>query len=163
VNGKRLRFTFTFWVSHRDGREEVVTIVEKKRDMEPNTIGEYEPPRWNDLKEWSFRRGYECRFLLRDTAQLKNRIMINNWVQVLPFVARSLRFPNPDLTDRVQAAVESHEVLTLADLPRVFPTEDPEELVQRLFHLVHNGKVRIDLTHEAITQAHKVEPIDANL
>jgi len=155
INGKRLRFVFTFWVEYRDGREELISMV-KKRELVPNLAGDMEPARWADICAWCAQHGLQCRFVVEGTGELKNTTQTDNWAQILPYVRSGIEKPNPELADRVHAAVLAREIGVISDLSRVFPSEEPCELNEVLFVLLHAGRITIDLAHEAIHQNTKV-------
>jgi hypothetical protein len=155
INGKRLRFVFTFWVEYRDGREVLISVV-KKRDLVPNLAGDMEPLRWRDICTWCTQHGLQCRFVVEGTGELKNSTLTINWAQILPYVRSGIEKPNADLADRVHAAVRAREIGVISDLSRVFPAEEPGELNEVLFVLLHAGRITIDLALEAIHQNTKV-------
>lgn len=161
VNGKRLRFVFTFWVEYCDGREELVSLV-RKRDLVPNLAGNLEPARWGDIGTWCAQHGQHCRFVVEGTGELKNSILTANWAQILPYVRSGIEKSNQNLADRVHAAVLAREIHVISDLTRAFPTEEPGELSEVFFVLWHAGRVTIDLTGEAIHQNTRVGTTDEN-
>ena len=86
-------------------------------------------------------------------------MLIENWAQILPHVQRGLARPNSELAQWILGAVRSREAHTLADLPRIFPAEDPQSLHEVLFVLLHAGRVRIDLTREPLNPALRLEAV----
>lgn len=157
VNGKRLRHIFSFWVRYWNRVEELVQVVHK-RQLVTNQRGELEPKRWADICQWSATQGYKCRFVVEKTGELKNRIFIDNWEQILHFIQSGMERDNNNIIERVHAAVSSREVLRISDLPRVFPMEHPDELNETLLMLLHRGKVKIDLSRHLLNESFPVEP-----
>lgn len=155
INGKRLRFVFTFWVEYRDNREELISVV-RKRDLVPNHAGDMEPTRWRDIGTWCAQHGFPCCFVVEGAGRLKNSILTANWAQILPYVRSGIEKQNQALADRVHAAVLAREIRMISDLPRIFPTEEPSELNEVLFVLLHAGRITIDLAREPIHQDMKV-------
>lgn len=161
INGNRLRFVFTFWVEHRDGREELISVV-RKRDLVANHVGDMEPSRWGDICTWCAQHGLHGRFIVEGTGELKNSTLTANWAQILAYVRSGVEKPNQDLVDRVHAAVRAREISVISDLPRVFPTEEPCQLNEALFVLLHAGRITIDLAREAIHLNTKVGTTNEN-
>jgi hypothetical protein len=161
INGKRLLHVFTFWVQYRDGHEELIEIV-RKRDLVPNDTGQPEPVRWRDKCEWAATRAHNCRFIVEGTGDLRNHTLIENWAQILPHVQSGQAREDVSITLRIEAAVRAREILTLTDLPRVFPEQQPQELLEQFFVLLHRGRVRMELSREALNWTLRVEvPHDA--
>lgn len=151
VSGKRLRHVFSFWAKYRDSQEELISVVSKK-SLVPNHAGDMEPKRWSDLCAWAEQHGLRCRFVVAGLAELKNQVLTVNWEQILPYVRSGFERPNLGLSERIHAAVVSREIRVISDLSRVFPKEDPGELLEQVFVLLHGGRVAIDLTREPVQQ-----------
>lgn len=158
VHGKRLRHVFSFWVDYGEGPAELIEVV-ARRSLVLNAAGDLEPERWRDKTEWATQHGLCCRYLVKGTGELKNAVLIENWAQILPHVQCGLARPNPALAERILGAVRSREAHTLADLPRIFPAEDPQSLHEVLFVLLHAGWVRIDLTREPLNPTLRLEAV----
>lgn len=161
IGGKRLTHVFTFWVQYRDGREELLEIA-SKRDLVPSDIGEPEPKRWRDKCAWATARHHECRFRVEGAGDFKNYTLIENWAQILPHLQNGYAREGLEITANIEAAVRAREILTLSDLAHVFPKHHQQELLDQFFVLLHRGRVRMDLSREALNWTLRMEaPHDA--
>lgn len=158
VNGKKLKYTFDFWVHYVDGTEELIEIKPVDK-LARNKLGEPAPKRWDDICDWCARQPIACRFVTDEEID-QHSLRIENWTQILPQVQRGVKRKTDDLIERIEGAVRARSVRVIGDLPRNFPDIDVETLQDLLFVLLHRGQVRMNLDTGPLTLLTTAEVVD---
>jgi len=157
VFGEQLMYVFDCWVQYQDGAEEMLEVKPVEDLVTSQTTGEKAPRRWDLIGEWARQNQYAIRFVT-DEDLLKNELLFENWIEIMPYVRRALKRKNPALAARVLGEISTGP-LTIGELLRGLSDTSDQDVLDQLFTLLHQNKIWINVAEESLSMNSRIRLI----
>ncbi len=149
VNGKKLIYTFDLWTRHVNSQE-IYWEVKGSDLLISNEKGELVPNKWDLIEKWALIHEADVRFITEIELD-KDKVFIDNWLELLRMVGPSSPPINKELEDRIFDSLDDEGSRSWRDIVRTFYQYSVEDVQASIVRLLHSGRIDAQLRNRHVT------------
>ena len=146
LNGKPAGYVFDLWIRWLDAHE-------KYRDVKPSDFhvkgddGTLVPPKWSLAVDWAQRNRRDIDWVTEKEVY-SNVQLVRNARRCVTYAWQAFVDDDPELRDRIEAAVDEREAMPMFELEQLMRNDDPTRIRANAVFLIAHGRLFADLGRE---------------